>query len=88
MKYFISQPMNGKTDEEIKAKRKEVETAILEQEPGAEILDSFFEGAHHMVQSLCGFSGNLLKFFQTQISHIFAKVGRKQEVASWKTNVL
>ena len=43
MKYFISQPMNGKTDEEIKAKRKEVETAILEQEPGAEILDSFFE---------------------------------------------
>lgn len=52
MKYFISQPMNGKTDEEIKAKRKEVETAILEQEPGAEILDSFFEGAPHDAKPL------------------------------------
>ena len=52
MKYFISQPMNGKTNEEIKAKRKEVETAILEQEPGAEILDSFFEGAPHDAKPL------------------------------------
>ena len=52
MKYFISQPMNGKTDEEIKAKRKEVETAILEQEPDAEILDSFFEGAPHDAKPL------------------------------------
>ena len=52
MKYFISQPMNGKTDEEIKAKRKEVETAILEQEPDAEILDSFFEGAPHNAKPL------------------------------------
>ena len=52
MKYFISQPLNGKTDEEIKAKRKEVETAILEQEPDAEILDSFFEGAPHDAKPL------------------------------------
>lgn len=52
MKYFISQPMNGKTDEEIKAKRKEVETAILEQEPGAEILDSYFESAPHDAKPL------------------------------------
>ena len=52
MKYFISQPMNGKTDEEINAKRKEVETAILEQEPDAEILDSFFEGAPHDAKPL------------------------------------
>ena len=52
MKYFISQPMNGKTGEEINAKRKEVETAILEQEPDAEILDSFFEGAPHDAKPL------------------------------------
>ena len=52
MKYFISQPMNGKTDEEIKAKRKEVETAILEQEPGAEILDSYIESAPHDAKPL------------------------------------
>ena len=52
MKYFISQPMNGKTVEEIKAKRKEVETAILEQEPGAEILDSYIESAPHDAKPL------------------------------------
>ena len=52
MKYFISQPMNGKTGEEIKAKRKEVETAILEQEPDAEILDSYFESAPHDAKPL------------------------------------
>ena len=52
MKYFISQPMNGKAVEEIKAKRKEVETAILEQEPGAEILDSYIESAPHDAKPL------------------------------------
>lgn len=45
-KLFISQPMRGKTDEEIKAERaKAVEAASeLVGEP-VEVIDSFFQGA-------------------------------------------
>lgn len=42
-KYFISQPMRGKTEEEIKEKRNQVIEAIKKQEPDAEIIDSYFE---------------------------------------------
>ena len=52
MKYFISQPMNGKTNEEIKQEREQIVSAIKEQEPDAEILDSFFEGAPHDAKPL------------------------------------
>lgn len=40
MKYFISQKMNGRSDEEILSERKTVMEAILKMNPDAEIIDS------------------------------------------------
>ncbi len=50
---FISQPMNGRTDEEIKEERKKILQEVTEQlkEPVEEI-DSFFEKAPHDAQPL------------------------------------
>lgn len=52
-KLFISQPMRGKTDEEIKAEReeaiKEVEGQLGEK---VQVIDSFFEGAPHDAKPL------------------------------------
>lgn len=44
MKYFISQPMRNKTDEEIKSERERVISEIMLADPDAEIIDSFVEG--------------------------------------------
>ena len=50
---FISQPMNGRTDEEIKEKRKKILQEVIKQlkEPVEEI-DSFFEKAPHDARPL------------------------------------
>ena len=47
-KLFISQPMNGKTDEEILAQRTEA-INLVEKYLGekVEVIDSFFQGAPH-----------------------------------------
>ena len=46
MKLFISQPMNGKTDEEILAVRaKAIEAAEEAVGEKVEVIDSFFQGA-------------------------------------------
>lgn len=47
MKYFISQAMNGRTDEAIKLERVKVIAAMRKVAPTAEVIDSFFEGAPH-----------------------------------------
>ena len=49
MKVFISQPMNGKTDEEIKQEREKVKTFLNKKfyYCDIEIIDSFFENAPH-----------------------------------------
>ena len=47
MTYFISQTMNGRTDEAIKAERAKVIAAMKKENPEAEVIDSFFEGAPH-----------------------------------------
>lgn len=52
MKYFISQAMNGRTDEAIKAERAEVIAAMKEENPEAEVIDSFFEGAPYDAKPL------------------------------------
>ena len=45
-KIFISQPMRGKTDEEIlKARKLAIETATRILEGPIEVIDSFFQGA-------------------------------------------
>ena len=43
MKFFISQAMNGRTDEEIKREREEVISAMRELNPDAEFIDSFID---------------------------------------------
>ena len=45
MKFFISQKMKGRSDEEILSERQKVIEAIKEHNPKAEIIDSFFESA-------------------------------------------
>ncbi|MCR5835973.1 MAG: hypothetical protein K6G88_05680 [Lachnospiraceae bacterium] len=43
MKYFISQPMKDKAQEEIKEQREQIIAAIKEEDEEAVIIDSFFE---------------------------------------------
>ncbi|MBE5957734.1 MAG: DUF4406 domain-containing protein [Lachnospiraceae bacterium] len=43
MKYFISQPMKDKTQEEIKEQREQIIAAIKEEDEEAVIIDSYFE---------------------------------------------
>ena len=42
-KLFISQPMNGKTDEEIKAERAEIVNRVTKRFGEVEVIDSFIE---------------------------------------------
>ncbi|MDR1020840.1 MAG: hypothetical protein LBL73_08780 [Synergistaceae bacterium] len=57
-KVFVSQPMRGKTDEEILAERKRLETMVKDAfGDDAEILDSFFKD----------FDGNALQFLGKSI---------------------
>ena len=72
-KLFISQPMNGKTDEEIKAERelaiKKAEEVIGEE---VEVIDSFFENAPHDARPLW-FLGKSLELLSTADIAYFAK---------------
>lgn len=48
MNIFISQPMNGLTDDEIKKKRQEIVKSIAENTPSEiNVIDSFMENAPH-----------------------------------------
>lgn len=62
-KLFISQPMRGKTDEEIKAERaKAIEVASELMGELVEVIDSFFEKAP--ADAHCGFWENHWSFWQ------------------------
>lgn len=69
-KLFISQPMRGKTDAEIKAEReeaiKEVESILGEK---VEVLDSFFEGAPHDAKPLWFLGKSLELLAQADIAY-------------------
>lgn len=72
MKVFISQPMNGRTDEEIKAERKTITDAIkAEYGEDTEIIDSFFEGAPHDAKPVW-FLGKSLEKLSTADAAFFA----------------
>lgn len=43
MKAFISQPMRGKSEEEIKAEREHIIAGLESEYPEIEIIDSYFE---------------------------------------------
>ena len=53
MKAFISQPMKGKTNEEIKSERQKAINSLKEKYgEDVEIIDSFFENAPHDAKPL------------------------------------
>lgn len=47
MKWFISQPMRGKTNDEIKEERNNIIASINKLDPNAQVIDSFFKNAPH-----------------------------------------
>jgi hypothetical protein len=57
---FISQPMRGKTDEEILAERKSLEASVKRWDPEAQIIDSYF----------ADFNGNRLQFLAKSIGKL------------------
>ena len=52
IKIFISQPMNGKTNEEIEDERNYIISRLVTHFPRAEIIDSFFKDAPHDAKPL------------------------------------
>ena len=82
-KLFISQPMNGKTDEEIEAERaKAVEEAKAVLNDDVEVIDSFFK------EALYGSWVNQLSYYLWQMLHILLKTGTNIEVVRLSTFVL
>lgn len=73
-KLFISQPMRGLSDEEIKAKRKELIAKVKTEYPDEEIqvIDSFFEGAPADAKPLW-FLGKSIQMLSDADVAIFAK---------------
>lgn len=64
-KLFISQPMNGKSDEEIKKERQDaLLQAVAEYGEEVELIDSFFESAPHDAKPLW-FLGKSLELLST-----------------------
>lgn len=71
---FISQPMNGRSNEEIKAEREYIADKIAEfykQEP-VQVIDSFLEDAPHDAKPLW-FLGKSLELLSTADIAVFAK---------------
>lgn len=72
-KLFISQPMRGKTDEEILAERKKaIESAERNLGEPVEVIDSFFQNAPADARPLW-FLGKSLELFSTADIAYFAK---------------
>lgn len=72
-KLFISQPMNGKTDEEIlKVREKAIESAERELGEKVEVIDSFFKNAPVEAKPLW-FLGKSLELLSTADVAYFAK---------------
>ena len=71
LKIFISQPMNGLTDEEIKVRREDaIEKLKKHFEEEIEIIDSFFEKAPHDAKPLW-FLGKSLELLSTADCALF-----------------
>lgn len=72
MRVFISQPMNGKADEEIKRERERIIAELQERYGDVEVIESFFEGAPHDAKPLW-FLGKSLELLSTADLAYFAK---------------
>ena len=71
---FISQPMNGRSNEEIKAEREYIAEQVAKnykQEP-VQVIDSFIEDAPHDAKPLW-FLGKSLELLSTADVAVFAK---------------
>lgn len=69
---FISQPMRGKTDDEIKQERQRiVDACVREYGKDTEIIDSFFEGSPHDVKP-AWFLGKSIELLPTADAAYFA----------------
>ena len=72
-KLFVSQPMNGKTNEEIlEVRSKAIESAERELGEKVEVIDSFFKDAPHEAKPLW-FLGESLKLLSEADVVYFAK---------------
>lgn len=72
-KLFISQPMKGKTNEEIlKERQKAIEMAKQQLGEDVEVIDSFFKDAPHDARPLW-FLGKSLELLSTADIAYFAK---------------
>lgn len=89
-KLFISQPMKGKTNEEIEAERaKAVEEAKAVLNDDVEVIDSFFKDAPVDARPLWfGSWVNQLSYYLWQMLHILLKTGTNIEVVRLSTLVL
>lgn len=87
-KLFISQPMRGKTDEEILAERKKaIESAERNLGEPVEVIDSFFQNAPADARPLW-FLGKSLSCCLQLILHTSPKDGKMQEAVELKTSAL
>ena len=77
MRYFISQVMNGRTDAEIKEERYKVIAAMKKENPEAEVIDSFFEGAPHDAKPLW-FLGKSFELLSTANLCVFCGLCRNK----------
>lgn len=73
VKVFISQPMNGKTDEEILKERNQlIDCAKEHYGENIEVIDSFFKGAPHNANPLWFLSESIKKLSEADVA-VFAK---------------
>ena len=66
-KLFISQPMNGLSDEAIETRRNEIIEAVKEDYGDIEVIDSFFKGAPHDAKPLWFLGESLKKLSEADI---------------------
>ncbi len=73
VKVFISQPMNGKTDEEILKERNQlIDCAKEHYGENIEVIDSFFKGAPHNANPLWFLGESIKKLSEADVA-VFAK---------------
>lgn len=71
MKLFVSQPMSGKTDEEILEERNRLINKVKKVHSDVEVIDSFFLDAPHDARPLW-FLGKSLELLSTADLAVFA----------------
>ena len=72
-KLFISQPMNGRTNEEIeRVREKAIKSAMEHLGEEVEVIDSFFKDAPHVVNPLC-YLGRSIELMSKADAVFFAK---------------